>query len=101
MQTSVILREHINPSPLKIRFRIFTGAVAFVKAAVAPNARSITYGRIAGSQNVNDGVNGAQLVNFATTITWGESRDSTLPLADGLSITGTAAASRFFITWVE
>jgi hypothetical protein len=99
--THATLRSPVNTSPLQSRFRIFTGTVTFQKSVDAPNARSITYGRVAGTQNVNDSISGVQVVNFATTITWGDNRDSVLPLANDMTITGTAAASRFFIAWVE
>lgn len=99
--TSASVRQIINPSPLKMRFRIFTGAVTYDKSVVSPNARSITYGRIAGNQNVDDGLSGVQLVNFAVTLTWGDNRDNSLPLSNNLLITGTTATSRFFISWIE
>lgn len=86
-----------NSSSVNPRFIIITGIGSWQKSVNAPNAKSVTVSRIAGTITVNDSINGAQNVNFGpASFTW--SGDA---LGNDIIVNGIAAGSRFSVNWVE
>jgi hypothetical protein len=78
------------------RFIRVTGIATWQKSINAPNATSVSFTRVSGNVNINDGVNGAQLINFAATYTW----EADI-LGNDLIFSGTAAGSSFTVNWIE